>query len=133
MEDYKNIQGAVNSILKIQSFIKRKQHRGPEKKRDVFVRTINMIEEAIVRSNILYTDLEMDMAKYDEKFYTVIDYLLLSSYGPQCYEMISFYLWDRIDESGQPLSLIDSSGNEINMQNPYDLWDLMVKINPKLK
>ena len=133
MEDYKNIQAAVNSVLNVQSFVKRKSQKGPEKKRESFVKIINMIEEAIVRSNIMYTDLEMDMAKYDERFYSVIDYLLLSSYGPECYDLISFYLWERMDESGQSLSLVDTQGNEINMQSPYDLWDMIIKVNPKLK
>lgn len=133
MEEYKNIQSAVNSVLNVQSFVKRKSPKGPEKKRESFIRILNMMEEAIVRSSIMYTDLEIDMAKYDEKFFSVIDYLLLSSYGPQCYDLISFYLWERIDENGEAQSLIDSQGQEINMQSPYDLWDLMIKINPKLK
>lgn len=133
MEEYKNIQSAVNSVLNVQSFVKRKSPKGPEKKRESFIRILNMMEEAIVRSSIMYSDLEIDMAKYDEKFFSVIDYLLLSSYGPQCYDLISFYLWERINENGEAQSLIDSQGQEINMQSPYDLWDLMIKINPKLK
>lgn len=73
------------------------------------------------------------MAKYDEKFYSVIDYLMFSTYGPDCYDLISFYLWERMDENGQPLTLIDTFGNEISMNSPYDLWDLIIKINPKIK
>ena len=108
MEEYKNIQGAVNTILNVQSFVKRKSQRGGvEKKRESFVKIINMIEESIVRSNIMYNELEMDMAKYEEKFYAVIDYLLLTTYGPECYDLVSFYLWERMDESGQSLSLIE--------------------------
>jgi hypothetical protein len=133
MEEYKNIQSAVNQMLNVQSFVKKRSQRGPEKKRDTFVRIINMIEEAIVRSNIMYADLEMDMSKYDEKFYCAMDYLLLIAYGQECYDLISFYLWERMDDIGQPLSLVDSQGQEINMQSPYDLWDMMVKINPKIK
>jgi hypothetical protein len=135
MEDYKNIQSAVNSVLNVQSFVKKKADpkRSPEKKRDSFVRIITLLESAIVRSNIMFSDIEIDTAKYDERFYEVIDYLLLSNYGQPCYELISFYLWERMDENGQSLSLIDSQGNEINMKSPYDLWDLMVKINPKIK
>ena len=135
MEDYKNIQSAVNSVLNVQSFVKKKaeQKRSPEKKRDSFVRIITMLESAIIRSNIMFSDIEIDTSKYDEKFYEVIDYLLLANYGVPCYELISFYLWERMDENGQPLSLIDSQGNEINMKSPYDLWDLMVKVNPKIK
>jgi len=134
MEDYKNIQSAVNMVLNVQSFIKKKStQRNPEKKRESFVRIITMLESAIVRSSILYSDIEIDMAKYDEKFYEVIDYLFLSNYGQECYELISFYLWERMDENGQPLALIDTHGNEINMQSPYDLWDLMIKVNPKIK
>jgi hypothetical protein len=133
MEEYKNIQSAVNAVLNVQSFVKKKAQKAPEKKRESFVRIINMMEEAIIRSNIMYADLEIDMAKYDEKFYSVIDHLLLSSYGPECYDLISFYLWERIDHDGQIQTLVDSNGNEYNMQSPYDLWELMIKINPKIK
>ena len=133
MEEFKSIQEAVNSVLNIQSFIKRKQQRGPEKKKESFVRLINMIEETIVRSNIMFADLEMDMAKYDEKFYTVIDYLLLSTYGPDCCDLISFYLWERMNEDGEALTLVDTFGNEINMKSPYDLWELIIKVNQKIK
>jgi hypothetical protein len=133
MEEFKSIQEAVNSVLNIQSFIKRKQQRGPEKKKESFVRLMNMIEETIVRSNIMFADLEMDMAKYDEKFYTVIDYLLLSTYGPDCFDLISFYLWERTNEDGEALALVDTFGNEINMNSPYDLWELIIKVNPKIK
>jgi hypothetical protein len=134
MEDYKNIQNAVNSVLNVQSFVKKKTiQKISEKKRDSFVRIITLLDSAIIRSNILFSDIELDMSRYDEKFYEVIDHLLLSSYGEECYELISFYLWERMDENGQPLSLIDSQGVEINMKSPYDLWDLMVKINPKIK
>jgi hypothetical protein len=133
MEEYKQIQEAVNSILNIQSFIKRKAQRGGiEKKREIFVMIINMIDEAIVRSNIAYSDLEIDTAKYDEKFYSIIDYLLLMSYGPECYDLISFYLWERMDEDGNSLALVDTFGNHIEFKSPYDLWDLMIKINPKI-
>jgi len=93
---------------------------------------INMIDEAIVRSNIAYSDLEIDTAKYDEKFYSIIDYLLLMSYGPECYDLISFYLWERMDEDGNSLALVDTFGNHIEFKSPYDLWDLMIKINPKI-
>jgi hypothetical protein len=134
VEDYKNIQTAVNSVLNVQSFIKKKLSlKGPENKRDSFVRIITILESSIVRSNIIYSDIEIDMSKYDEKFYEVIDHLFLTSYGQECYELISFYLWERMDENGQPLSLVDSRGVEINMQSPHDLWDLMIKINPKIK
>jgi hypothetical protein len=133
MEEFKSIQEAVNSVLNIQSFIKRKQQRGPEKKKETFVRIINMLEETIVRSNIMYTDLQIDMSKYDEKFYTVIDYLLLSTYGPDCFDLISFYLWERMNEDGEALTLVDTFGNEINMNSPYDLWELIIKVNPKIK
>jgi transposase-like protein len=84
MEDFKNIQEAVNSVLNIQSFIKRKTQRGPEKKKETFVRIINMLEETIVRSNIMYTDLQIDMSKYDEK--------VLHSYRL----LYSFNVWSRL-------------------------------------
>ena len=47
MEDYKNVQDAVNSVLNVQSFVKKKAPRESmkrEKKRETFVRMINRLE-----------------------------------------------------------------------------------------
>lgn len=130
---YKNIQDAVNSVLNVQSFVKKKTGNKVEKKREQFVQIINMIEEAIVRSNIMYSEMQVDFSQYDEKFFIIIDNLLFATYGPECYDLISFYLWERMDENGDSVSLMDTFGNHIEFKSPYDLWEAIIKINSKLK
>lgn len=132
MEDYKNVQSAVDSILNVSSIIKRKKRSNVDKKKEMFVQMINNLEQAISRSNIAYVDLEMDMSRYDEKFYVIIDILLYMGFGPQCSELLSYYLWDRILPDGSILPLFDENGNEITINSAYDLWDLVVRINPKV-
>lgn len=132
MEDYKNVQSAVDSILNVSSNIKRKKRSNTDKKKELFVQMINNLEQAISRSNIAYVDLEMDMSRYDEKFYVVIDILLYMGFGPQCQELLSYYLWDRILPDGSILPLYDENENEITINSAYDLWDLVVRLNPKV-
>jgi hypothetical protein len=38
-----------------------------------------------------------------------------------------------MNEDGEALTLVDTFGNEINMNSPYDLWELIIKVNPKIK
>lgn len=132
MEAYKNVQSAVDSILNVSSNVKRKKKSNTDKKKELFVQMINNLEQAISRSNIAYVDLEMDMSRYDEKFYVVIDILLYMGFGPQCQELLSYYLWDRILPDGSILPLYDENENEITINSAYDLWDLIVRINPKV-
>jgi hypothetical protein len=132
MQDYKNVQGAVDKLLNVSSFVKRKKRKETDKKKELFVQMINHLEQAISRSNIAYVDLEMDMSRYDEKFYVIIDILLYMGFGPECSELLSYYLWDRIMPDGAVVPLYDEQGGEIVLNSAYDLWDLVCKVNPKV-
>jgi hypothetical protein len=59
--------------------------------------------------------------------------LLLAKYGKECFELISFYLWERLNPDQTFNTLIGPEGEEITLQSPLDLWNLMLKVNPKLE
>lgn len=132
MEDYKNVQSAVDSLLNVTSLVRRKKKKESDKKKELFVQMINHLEQAISRSNIAYVDLEMDMSRYDEKFYIIIDILLYMGFGPQCQDILSYYLWERIMPDGSVVPLLDEQNNEIYLNNAYELWELILRLNPKL-
>jgi hypothetical protein len=130
--DYKQIQLGVDSIISTKTLVRRRKKSTSDKKREVFFNLINSIEELNVRQNIMYADLNIDFSNYDEKFFTVIDTLLYINFGTQCTDVIGFYLYERMNSDGTMNPLIINEIDELFLESPYDLWNLMCQINPKL-
>lgn len=63
----------------------------------------------------------------------IIDSLLLAQYGQQAFQLISWYLYERIGPDGSKIGyVLDESGNEIQIESAYELYDLILKINPNV-
>lgn len=131
-KDYKQIQLGVDSIIGTKTIIRRKRKSTADKKRELFFNIINGIDELNVRQNIMYGDLNLDFADYDEKFFTVIDMLIYMHFSKQCTELIGFYLYERINVDGTINPVIVNDNEEVLLETPYDLWNLICKVNPKI-
>ena len=131
-KEYKQVQFAVDEILGTKTLIRRKKKSTSDKKRELFFNVITMLEEIHIRQNLVYADLDLDLSNYDEKFFTVIDMLLYMNFGKQCMELISFYLYDRVAADGTINPVIVNDTEEVLLSSPYDLWNLMYKVNPKI-
>jgi hypothetical protein len=131
-KEYKQVQLGVDSILGTKTLIRRKRKSVLDKKRELFFNVILMMEELFVRQNLVYADLNLDFSNYDEKFFTIIDMLLYMNFGKQCMELIGFYLYDRVNADGTINALIINDDEELFLNNPTDLWNLMCKVNPKI-
>ena len=130
--DYKNVESAVDSLLNLKSFVRRKKRNEQDKRREIFVQIINGIEEVIIRSNIAMVDYGIDYSKYDDSFLMVIDALIYMNFGKEAAELISFYIWDRVNPDGTINPVLDEEDNEIVLKDANQLWDLILKVNPKL-
>lgn len=124
------IQTAINNLLNVKSLIRKKKKKQIEKKKELFIAVINSIDQIITRQNLMYADLQLDFAKYDEAFLDTIDALIILHFGKEGAELISWYLWERVDPDGSINFLIDDENNEIRLNNPSELWDLLLRINP---
>ena len=131
-KEYKQVQLAVDDILGTKTLIRRKRKSVLDKKRELFFNVIVMMEEIFVRQNLVYADLNLDFTNYDEKFFTIIDMLLYMNFGKQCMELIAFYLYDRVNADGTINPLLINDDEELVLNNPTDLWNLMCKVNPKI-
>ena len=131
-KEYKQVQLGVDSILGTKTLIRRKRKSVLDKKRELFFNVIVMMEELFVRQNLVYADLNLDFSNYDEKFFTIIDMLLYMNFGKQCMELIRFYLYDRVNADGTINALLVNDEEELFLNNPTDLWNLMCKVNPKI-
>lgn len=131
-KEYKQVQFAVDDILGTKTLIRRKKKSTSDKKRELFFNIITMLEEIHIRQNLVYADLDLDLSNYDEKFFTVIDMLLYMNFGRQCMELINFYLYDRVAADGTLNPVIVNDTEEVLLTSPYELWNLMYKVNPKI-
>ena len=131
-EQYKAIQLAVDSLLKASSTVRRKKRTQSDRRKECFFAIINLLEETIVRSNIAYQELQIDLFKFEDKYIQIIDMLMFMNFGEDCMDIISFYLYDRTNEDGTTNAIQSSDGQEIVMDTPYDLWNVIVSINPKI-
>jgi len=132
-EDFKEIQIAVDGILNVKSYVRRKKRTELDKKKEMFVQMMNSMEEITIRQALMYADMDVDMFKYDEKFLSIIDLMYYLHFGESCSDIIAFYLYDRRNPDCTLNALVDQSGQEIILETPYDLWNLMVAINPKIQ
>lgn len=130
--NYNQIQQAVDSILNIKTFIKRKKRTKSEQNKETFCQVINHIEDVIIRQHIIYADFDIDISKYVEKYFVIIDSLMFLHFGKDCADIIGFYLYDRMNPDGTPNPLIINDKEEVHLQTPYELWDFLYKLNPKI-
>ena len=135
MEQYKELKIAIDSILNTSSIVRRRKRSESDKKMELFKQVINGLEEIQARAYIASYELNIDMNNYDEKFLEVIDALIYINYGKDCYQLVSFYLFERINPEDGTINpvLIEETGEEVFLENPYDLYNLMRRVNPKIE
>ena len=119
------IQGAINELLNIKSLIRKKKKTQGEKKKELFISIINSIEQIINRQNLMYAELNLDLAKYDESFLEVIEALLLLHFGKEGADLVNYYLWERLAPDGEINPLLDVEGKEIYLESAEELWNLL--------
>ena len=128
-EDVEGIKQSLQDILNVDFKVKRKKKTELDIQKDLFFKIIISLEKLNMRSNVLTVDLDIDLTKYDETFYDVLDNLLILHFGKNIAEIIFFYVYDRIDQEGNIASLRDSKGNSIVLENVYDLGHLIQNID----
>ena len=125
------IQQAINNILNVKRYVRRKKKSQSEKRRELFISIVNSIEQIVTRQNMMYMELQLDFTKYDEPFLDTIDALIIFYFGKEGAELISWYLWERSNPDGTMNPLLDEENKEVPINNAAELWSVLVAINPK--
>jgi hypothetical protein len=124
-----NINISISELLNSKTVLKRKKKTEEDLNKELFENIVTALEKTNIRSELSLLELNLDLSKYDEPFYTIIESLLELNFGKNAVDLIYFYIFDRVDEEGNNRMLIDESGNEYILQNPGDLWELIQIIN----
>jgi hypothetical protein len=131
-ESFDSIKYAIDQILNVSATVRRKKHTKKQQNKDLFISIITSMEEVINRTDLLYADLRLDYSSYDESFLQIIDSLMILHFGSDSHSLITFYLWERINPDGTVNELLDANGTPVIIESPYDLWNIIIKINPEL-
>lgn len=127
------LKQSLDQLLQADTSIKRKNKKAFDQKKDLFIHLINQFEYAISKSYLLEKDFAIDLSKYEENFYQVIDSLVLLSFGKEVYELLSFYFYERWEPDGtQNGIIIEETGEEIMIENAEELWAIIVRIKPNI-
>lgn len=105
--------------------LKRKRQTEQNLNKELFEKIILALEKANVRSILVGTEFDIDLSKYDEMFYEVIDNLIVMSLGKAAAEVIFFYVYERMNPDGSINELRDINNNPMILNSPSDLWDLI--------
>ena len=125
-KDYiEKLQEQINQIIGVQSTLKRRKKTSNDAQRELFINTIPLLEHIINRSAMLHTDYAVDLVKYDEPFFQIIDSLIFMHFGKEAGELVMFYLYERANPDGTLNPLYDTDNNIIPLETIEDLWELI--------
>jgi hypothetical protein len=125
---FDDIKKAVDQLLKINSTVKRKKKAYLDKQKDLFISIMNALQAAQIRTALTQTELKLDFGTYDEMFLQIIDSLILLHFGKDGYELISFYLYEKMNPDGSVNELHDDENNIVPSETPQDIWNILVKL-----
>jgi len=119
------VKQTLETMIGTDLSLKRKKKSEKDLNKDLFEKIILALERTNVRAAIIGTEFDLDLSKYDETFYEVIDNLIMMQFGKQASEVIFFYVYERINPDGSINELRDQNDVSIVLNNPTDLWDLI--------
>ena len=125
---FEDIKKAVDNLLKINSTVKRKRKAYVDKQKELFTGIIIALQAVQTRTVLTSTELRVDFSTYDEMFLQIIDALILLHFGKEGYEVISFYLYEKIDIDGTSNELYDDNNDIVPTTTIYDIWNLVMKL-----
>ena len=125
---FDDIKKAVDQLLKINSTVKRKRKAYIDKQKDLFISIIMALQAVQTRTALTQADLRLDFSSYDEMFLQIIDSLILLHFGKEGYELITFYLYEKINPDGTVNELFDDNEKIVPSETPSDIWNILVNL-----
>jgi hypothetical protein len=119
------LQQQINQIIGVESTLKRRKKTTEDAQREIFLNTIPLLEHIVDRNSMLSADYGIDMSKYDESFFKIIDSLIYLHFGKEAGDLIMFYIYDRMNPDGTMNELMDENNQIIQINKIEDLWELV--------
>ena len=129
-----SLHEAFEKLLNSPVLIRKQRRNKAFKKKILFISLIEQYEKALNKSARLQSEFGLDLFEYEEPFYGVIDKLMLLTWGMNVYELVTFYLYERLNLDGTINYLVETKedGTEIEvfLKTPEDLYNYLSQIIP---
>lgn len=128
-----NLEEGFEKLFNSSVIIKKQRRNKALKKKALFISLIDQYEKSVNKSQKLQLEFAIDLFEYEEPFYSIIDKLMLLMWGADVYELVTFYLYERINLDGSPNYLIETDENgeekEVYLNTAEDLYNYLIQIN----
>ena len=123
----------LNKLGKQLKFNKRSSSLKPLTEKEKFIDLVTQLENNWNASNELYEKFKINLAEYEENFFSLIEDLISLHFGDWKTEIILWYVYSRIDDEGNLYSLMLSSKNEkgkeeVILNTPTQLWNFLIRL-----
>jgi hypothetical protein len=127
-EYIEKLQEQINQIIGAQSTLKRRKKTNEDTQREIFISTISLLTHIVNRGPMMHIDYGLDMTKYDEPFFQIIDSFIFMHFGKEAGELVSFYVYERTNPDGTVNPIYDEDDNPIPLERIEDLWELIKQV-----
>ena len=95
-----NLEEGFEKLFNTPVILKKQRQNKALKKKALFLSLIEQYEKSIIKSSRLQAEFAIDLFDYEETYYSIIDKLMLLMWGESGYDLITFYLHERIALDG---------------------------------
>jgi hypothetical protein len=129
-----NLEEGFGKLFNSSVIIKKQRRNKALKKKALFISLIDQYEKSVNKSQKLHEEFAIDLFDYEESFYSIIDKLMLLMWGANVYELVTFYVYERIGLDGILNYLIETDNDgkekEIHLNTAEDLYNYLLQIDP---
>jgi PIN domain nuclease of toxin-antitoxin system len=129
-----NLEAGFNKLFNSPVIIKKKKRDQALKKKALFISLITQYEISLNKSVKLQEEFAIDLFDYEGSYYEIIDKLMLLMWGGSIYEIITYYLYERLNLDGSLNGIIETNEageeTEVFLKTPEELYNYLVQVNP---
>jgi hypothetical protein len=129
-----NLEAGFNKLFNSPVIIKKKKRDQALKKKALFISLVSQYENSLNKSVKLQTEFAIDLFDYEGPYFEVIDKLMLLMWGGDIYEIITYYLYERLNLDGSLNSIIETNEEgeetEVFLKTPEELYNYLIQVNP---
>jgi len=129
-----NLEEGFKKLFSSSIILKKQKYNKVNKKKSIFLTLIKEYSEALEKSLNLSNQFKIDLYEYEEIYFNVIDKLMILLWGDEVYDIINYYLYDRVSLDGTPSSFYEKQQNgdelEITLKTPEDLYNYLIQRYP---
>lgn len=128
VEKIKSSQKIIEHVLGSETKVSHRTKTKYDLDKKKFENIILNLEQLETRTNILINDFNLDLSKFEDIYYEVINNLFSLLYPKEVIDIINFYLYGRMTTEGDIVVLKDTEGNEILIENISQLYNVIQNI-----